>query len=178
MRTAQIRARHPVEWADDDSGISRSEAYQALECAGCGTIFFQIEQYDYSDMRKLEWDPEVGQNVLKPTLSHYPAETRRAEPDWLVDVRDVILRRLLRELYAALNSDLPVLSAIGARTVFDRASELLGVHPALGFDKKLDDLVTNGKIGSDEKAHLNVLIEAGSAAAHRAGGQGRRTSTR
>jgi hypothetical protein len=60
-----------------------------------------------------------------------------------------------------------VLSAIGIRTVFDRASELLGVEPNKGFAQKLDDLLAQGKIGVDEKATLNVLTDAGSAAAHR-----------
>jgi hypothetical protein len=168
MRTAHVRARHGVAWTDSGCGISGDDVYQVLECAGCGTPYFQIEEYD-RDMGEREWDPEVGQNVLKPRLTHYPAETRRAEPEWLVDVMavDRNLGLLLRELYAALNSDLRVLAAVGARTVFDRASELLGVDSALPFHQKLNDLVTKGKIGLDEKAHLNVLIDAGSAAAHR-----------
>jgi hypothetical protein len=71
-------------------------------------------------------------------------------------------------MYAALNNDLRVLAAIGARTTFDRSSEILGVDAKQKFDLKLNALVTIGKIGKDERDILNVLVDAGSAAAHRA----------
>jgi hypothetical protein len=80
---------------------------------------------------------------------------------------DVTLGNLLSEMYTALNNDLRVLAAIGARTAFDRSSELLGVDSKLPFNQKLDQLVTMGKISKDERDTLEVLIDAGSAAAHR-----------
>jgi hypothetical protein len=72
------------------------------------------------------------------------------------------------EMYDALAGDLRVLAAIAARTVFDRSSEFLGVDPALTFSQKLDKLGGDGKIGVDEHNILEVLVDAGSAAAHRA----------
>ena len=70
-------------------------------------------------------------------------------------------------MYAALDNDLRVVSAIAARTVFDRASELLGIDPAISFQEKLDGLGANGKISIDEERTLGVLVDAGNAAAHR-----------
>jgi hypothetical protein len=67
----------------------------------------------------------------------------------------------------ALNNDLRILAAIGARTAFDHSSEKLGVDASLPFNKKLDELLKLGKISSDERQTLEVLVEAGSAAAHR-----------
>ena len=66
-----------------------------------------------------------------------------------------------------MNNELHVLSAIGIRTAFDRASELLGVDPAKNFLEKLTELVHLGKIGSSEKDTLDALTDAGNAAAHR-----------
>jgi Domain of unknown function (DUF4145) len=60
-----------------------------------------------------------------------------------------------------------VLAAIGLRTAFDRASELLGIDPNKTFAGKLSQLVVDGHIGSTEKASLDVLTDAGGAAAHR-----------
>ena len=74
---------------------------------------------------------------------------------------------LLSETYTALNNDLRILAAIGARTAFDHSSEKLGVDASLPFNKKLDELLKLGKISSDERQTLEVLVEAGSAAAHR-----------
>jgi hypothetical protein len=70
-------------------------------------------------------------------------------------------------MYTALNNDLRVLAAIGARTVFDHSSELLGVAPGLTFARKLDELLNQGKVSTDERDTLDVLVDAGSAAAHR-----------
>lgn len=46
-------------------------------------------------------------------------------------------------------------------------SELLKVDPAKSFREKLDDLLSAGHIGGSEKEHLDILTNAGSAAAHR-----------
>jgi hypothetical protein len=66
-----------------------------------------------------------------------------------------------------MNNDLRVLAAIGARTAFDRSSELLKVDPALGFNEKLDQLHNMGKVSKSERDTLEILVDAGSAAAHR-----------
>jgi Domain of unknown function (DUF4145) len=77
------------------------------------------------------------------------------------------LAALLTELYTALDNNLSVLATIGMRTVFDRASQLLGADPDQSFAEKLKELVAGNKIGGEEKEILSVLADAGSAAAHR-----------
>ena len=57
---------------------------------------------------------------------------------------------------------------MGIRTIFDRASEVLAVDPVVSFAEKVKWLQDEGKIGRDEKSHLDVLTEAGGASAHRA----------
>jgi hypothetical protein len=73
----------------------------------------------------------------------------------------------LSETYNALDVDARVLSAIGARTIFDRVSELLEIDPALTFQEKLNQLQSKGHISASERTHLDILTDAGSAAAHR-----------
>ena len=70
-------------------------------------------------------------------------------------------------MYAALDNDLHVLAAIAVRTVIDHASQLRGADPATGFPEKLDRLRADGKISSDERESLKVLVDAGNAAVHR-----------
>jgi hypothetical protein len=74
---------------------------------------------------------------------------------------------LLEETYQALNSGLKVITAIGMRTAIDRTTEVLKIDPSRTFEEKLEDLEKLGKISSDERKALAVLIDAGSAAAHR-----------
>ena len=105
---------------------------------------------------------------LQKRVTYYPAPAKRKRPDWfsLLDL-DPTLYSLLNETYNALDVDARVLSATGARTIFDRASELLKVHPALTFKEKLDHLQNKGHISASERAHLDILTDAGNAAAHR-----------
>jgi hypothetical protein len=60
-----------------------------------------------------------------------------------------------------------VLAAIGVRTAFDRATESLGIDPSLSFADKLKKTESAGHVGKNEKDALAVLVDAGSAAAHR-----------
>ncbi len=73
----------------------------------------------------------------------------------------------LDELYEALDADLPILAAIGARTVLDCAMVLKGAPEAAGFDEKLGFLEAEGLVGQGEKELLSILTDAGGAAAHR-----------
>jgi hypothetical protein len=77
------------------------------------------------------------------------------------------LDSLFDEIYLALGNNMGVLAAIGIRTAFDRASELLGVPTSGGFAQKLAELAGSGRIGPYEMDALDALTDAGSAAAHR-----------
>ncbi len=83
-------------------------------------------------------------------ITHYPAPFKRVAPEWTydLDLADRELGSLLGDVYGVLNAELRVLAAVAARTVFDRASELLGVDPATTFAEKLDELTKQGKISA------------------------------
>ncbi|MGJ0505784.1 MAG: DUF4145 domain-containing protein [Methylocystis sp.] len=165
-----MRGQHAIRWSNDEAMIDGSSTCFILECCGCETMFFRRDEYFSEDA--FHYQDEFGelQVDLAIKTTYWPAPTKREEPSWLLDVElsDRSLGNILSELYAALNNDLRVLAAIGARTSFDRASELLGVDSRLPFDQKLDRLVELGKVGKEERDTLDVLVDAGSAAAHRA----------
>lgn len=91
----------------------------------------------------------------------------RPAPDWIHELQDKVLSDLLDELYGAFNNEYRVLAAIGARTAFDRATETLGINPSLTFADKLKKAQFDGLVGANESNALEVMITAGSAAAHR-----------
>ena len=156
LRKAYVRCEHAVHSTDQDDGISASDVGMVLECCGCERIYFR------RDFWLSEWEGGVE-------TSYWPAPVRRQPPTWLEEIRasERDLGMLLDEMYAALDNDLRVLAAIAVRTVLDRASQLLGVDPETRFEEKLDRLSTDGRISSDEKKILKVLVDAGGAAAHR-----------
>ncbi|WP_165350027.1 DUF4145 domain-containing protein [Mesorhizobium sp. M3A.F.Ca.ET.080.04.2.1] len=143
-----------------------------LECRGCEHVFAQTissnsEDVDYSYGR----GGETITDYLEVTKT-WPAQTKRKRPDWMSGVGIHIegtgpLGESLLELYGALDSELNTLAAIGMRTSFDIASELLGIDPNLSFQAKLKGLVDAGHIGSVDQTRLGALVDAGSASVHR-----------
>ncbi len=97
----------------------------------------------------------------------WPPPTGRKRPSWAPELSDEIMRRVFDEVYKALNSEMVVLASVGIRTLLDRAMYLCVGDPKGGFGGKLDLMVTNGHIGKDERATLEIIIDAGNAAAHR-----------
>lgn len=165
---AHVRCEWVVSSADDDGTVA-SDTGMILECCGCERVYFRRDVY-FSEWDTSGEDPVTGESRGGGVeTTYWPATITRQRPKWLdtIEKTDRDLGDLLREMYVALDSDLRVLSAVAARTVFDRASEFLGIDPALGFQEKLESLAANGKIGIDEEGILDVLVDAGSAAAHR-----------
>lgn len=165
-----MRGRHRVASADEEDGTSSAETGFILECCGCECVYFRRDFW-FSEWETLAEHPVTGEPRLEGGIktTYWPSPVQRKQPDWAAKVEgaDPDLGRLLGEMYAALNTDLRVLAAIGARTAFDRSSELLGVDTSLPFRQKLEELVRLGKVGTDEQETIRILVDAGSAAAHR-----------
>ena len=157
---ATIIGSHQVSDNDNPDGVWFNVTYNILECGGCKTVFFHEVSLCSEDVD--------ADNRLTPTHTYYPAPAKRKRPEWfsILDL-DRDLFHLMSETYNALDVDARVLAAIGARTIFDRVSELLKVKPALTFNEKLDRLHANGHIGKSEHEYLKILTDAGGAAAHR-----------
>ena len=71
-------------------------------------------------------------------------------------------------MYTAYDNESYILTAIGLRTALDRSTELVGIGAELHFYQKLDSLEKGGWIGETERKILDVVTDAGNAAAHRA----------
>jgi len=168
-RFADIVGHHKERLDDDEIGIWSVTDHRILRCRGCMTAYFQrdsvfSEDIDYKETATGEWQP-----YLPHKINYYPSPVKRAMPEWSMglNILDDALGDLFTDVYGALNADLRVPAAVAIRTVFDRASEILGVDPAVTFAEKLQALADQGKIGADEKSSLDVLADAGGAAAHR-----------
>lgn len=143
-----------------------------LQCCGCEHTFVQTVSTNSEDY-KHDYGPD-GETLTEynECVRYWPAQLKRSRPEWMtevgIDAENVeTLSATLRELYIALDNDLNALSGIGIRTSFDIASQLLKIDPNLSFAKKLDALVDGGHISKLDKERLEILIDAGSASAHR-----------
>jgi hypothetical protein len=168
-RLSDVVGHHDTHEYSDDGGVWGKTDYRILQCRGCKSVYFQTswvcsEGYDH------EIDPETGEfeMVLNDHITYWPAPAKRTKPEWIDHLSvDPNLYCLFNEIYVALNNNLHVLAAIGIRTAFDRASQLLGVDANEKFAEKLAELVQLGKIGSHEQDALDSITHAGNAAAHR-----------
>ncbi len=165
-RFADVIAAHQETWSG--GYVDGCVRHSILKCRGCEVVYVQraeshSEDQDHHRDENGEWVTHYPER-----MTYWPAPTKRAPPEWAHTFAiDPDLSRLIDELYAALNADLRVLAAIGVRTIFDRASELLEIDPNQTFAEKLASLEAKGSIGGAEHASLSVLADAGGAAAHR-----------
>lgn len=165
---ADVVAQHKEEF--DYGEVSGATFYSVLECRGCGHCYFKTLSWNSEDIDH-EQNPVTGEwdTIAHERITFWPPTAKRRPPEWADDIgfEDRVLGSLFDDVYTALSNNLGVLAAIGMRTVFDRASELLGIDPGKPFKQKLDDLKAGDHITDKEVAVLAALIDAGSAAAHR-----------
>jgi hypothetical protein len=132
-------------------------------------MYFRKDRW-FSEWETIGEHPVTGQLRIEGGVetTYWPSPAARLRPKWLdkIEQSEPDFGSLIHEMYTALDNDLRVVSAIAARTVFDCASELLGIDSMLRFQDKLNRLRTSGKISTEEEGALQVLVNAGNAAAH------------
>ncbi|MDE1973552.1 MAG: hypothetical protein KGI48_10240, partial [Hyphomicrobiales bacterium] len=126
------------EALEDETGIWARAEFRILQCPACDDVFFQTDSI-FSEDYSVDEHPVTGeaQYDYTHTIEHWPPieKSRREKPTWLdkLSLIDADLLSLFSSVYVALDREIDVLAAIGIRTVFDRASELLSIDPTKGF---------------------------------------------
>jgi hypothetical protein len=166
LRNCNVRGDY-CESGDDDVYQWRRDWY-ILECRGCEYVFIQTvgtssEDYDHND---------DGATELNEHIEYWPARSKRERPVWMSNIQrgrrgTRSLDVSLDELYRALDHDMNMLAAIGIRTTFDIAAELLEIDERFSFKDKLIELVNKGHVKAIDLPQLETLVEAGNASAHR-----------
>jgi hypothetical protein len=173
QRTCEIHGRLSVPWSWDDGqghSVSGGDDHSLLQCRGCETVFYEKSSWNSENIEYCYDRNGDMQGQAVKTITTYPKPDSKTAPHWLglIQKRDDELYNILLETYFAYDADLCVLSAIGIRTSLDRATEVLGIDPAVTFEEKLEALQDGGWIGSTEKDILEIVTNAGNSAAHRA----------
>lgn len=174
QRNCEIKGHHAERGEDADGAYEWHTDWYLLVCCGCEHVFAQSVSTNSE-----EYYQEYDRNgdvitIHDEVIKSWPARAKRPRPDWFqhgtveTSLENThALDASLSELYGALDHDLNVLAAIGVRTSFDIAAEILGVDPDKIFRKKLDEMVAKNLIRDIEREHLDILVDAGSASAHR-----------
>lgn len=161
----------PWYWEDKNNQYSMSGGvdHSLLQCRGCETVFYLHDSWNNEDLD--HWYDHNGntQTEAARTKVTHPKPDSTTKPVWLdaIGKVDPQLREILDEMYVARDNDAFILTAVGLRTALDRGTEVLGIDPAKTFAEKLADLQNGGWIGATEHDILEVITDAGNAAAHR-----------
>lgn len=165
------RTYKPWEWSDNQGNSAGGGVTHSLcECLGCETVFYENSSWDDQDADY--WYDRDGNTQSQPIehKSTYPGPPSRLRPDWFDNVGTIepFLGRILDETYKAYEQDCYILTAVGLRTALDRCVTAVKIDTAISFEEKLKTLLRDGYIGETEHKLLEVLTDAGNAAAHRA----------
>jgi hypothetical protein len=159
-------------WENGQNYMWGQSDYKLAQCVGCEQVFFHQSSWD-SEEWDFEHDPRTGEEVqVNPrTITTFPAPLKKSQkPDWVWDIAkiDLQLHKILEEMYLAYDHGSFILASVGLRTAFDRATEILEIDPSLTLTEKVKTLFEGGTIGETESETLEVVTDAGGAAAHRA----------
>lgn len=172
-RNCEIRGHHRE--GGGDSNFDWWKNWFLLVCCGCEHVFAQSVYSDSESYYPVGYDRDGNTEYDSDAVTQsWPARFKRNRPDWLNTLGHEIqhdraddLASCLLQVYQALDHDLNTLAAIGIRTSFDIAAEILGVDPDNAFTDKLKDMEKAGHLTPTQRDDFDVLINAGSASAHR-----------
>lgn len=166
---SQIEAEVIYRGEDEPNYFYWCYKHRILRCKTCGSMYYQREETNSEEYD--QWYERDGTACIAPTqkFRYYPEKPKWQRPKWndsLVPI-DMNLAVIFLELYTAFDHDLSILTTIGIRTAFDRLSVILDVDEDLPFRKKISALSEKGYLSRLQTADLDILINAGNAAAHR-----------
>lgn len=172
-RNCEVKGHHRV--SESDGQFDWWCDWYLLVCRGCDHVFAQSVSSDSESYYPVGYDRDGNtEYAADEVVRSWPARFKRSRPGWLHKLDNHIAHEkaddfsaCLLQVYEALDHDLNILAAIGIRTAFDVASEILGVEPDQGFESKLSEMEKSGLITPSQKDEFDVLINAGNASAHR-----------
>ena len=123
-----------------------------------------MQNIDALYLHKIDPGPLIGtpiwnRQIIFPLCQH--VTVRIGLQKWSQEVS-----KLVEEVYQSIDYSLLCVASTGIRTVIDRIiTDKIGDRG--NFNDKVNKLVRDGLIDSDEEEPLRVLIDSGSASAHR-----------
>lgn len=157
-RNHEILHSEKTTWDDPVHPISGSDTYETLKCCGCENI----------KLRHTSWFSEDD----GPTVNYFPASIFRRNPDWFNELwlelgsDDEFVEQLLKEIYVALQHNLPSLAAMGVRSLLEKI--MVSKTGDQGtFIQNIAEFEKLGYVSRIQRERLEAILEAGHAAIHR-----------
>jgi len=172
-RVCDIHGHFARNWdSEHQYGLMHGGAeHRILQCRGCETVFYCKSSWSSEEFEVIA-DPQTGEGSLVPTIKNetYPFQKEKNyRPDWSWEIgkSDMTLSYIMDETYRAAEIGSFILASVGLRTALDRTMEVLGIDTGLSMAAKVKALFDGGWVGESERKTLDVVADAGNAAAHR-----------
>lgn len=133
--------------------------YRLLSCAGCKAVTMEHVSANSED-----WEPDTGPNYSK---EYFPPRTFRRVPRWLEQEKvPTYVRRLLTEIYVAVQNGAPSLAGMGIRALLESLMiEKIGDQGT--FAANLKAFAIAGHVSRGQLELLESTLEVGHAVMHR-----------
>jgi hypothetical protein len=147
-----------TSWADEDHQVSGSDQFEMLKCAGCDTI-------------KLRHTSSFSEDD-EDEIVYFPPAIFRRPPAWFGSLKKKlkgdsrVVERLLKEIYVALQNDLPALAVMGIRALLEGVM-IAKVSDQGSFVQNIGEFERLGYVSKLQRSRLETILEAGHATIHR-----------
>lgn len=168
LRNCTVHGQLTTSWSHDEYPIYGYHHHHLLQCNGCDAVFYHHNEH-FSEHTTHEFINGEWKEIPIDMITTFPPMESSFHPIWISKIESVDpqLFQLLTEMYASFEKEHFILASIGLRTVFDRTTEILKIHPGLKLEEKVAALKAEGYVGDTEASVLSSVIDAGNAAAHR-----------
>lgn len=141
--------------------VTATVMVEILSCRGCKEICVKERLFEGSTFGDVEKSPS--------RIIFTPPRLWRRPPRWLADLepQDPDLMGLLEEVYSAAHTGQVRLLSMGIRSVLDRMMTMALDGNVSSFREKLKEMVAKGHLAAEQASNIEIIIDAGSASAHR-----------
>lgn len=157
-RNHEVLHSEKSEWEDKVNPVSGDDTYETLKCLGCDNI----------KLRHTSSCSAVDEN----TINYFPPAIFRRTPEWFemlwyeLPADHEFVEKLLKEIYVALQNNLPSLAAMGIRSLIEKV--MISKAGDQGtFAKNLAEFESLGYVSRIQRERLEAILEVGHATIHR-----------
>lgn len=158
-RNHEILHSEKTTWEDPEYPVSGSDTYATLKCCGCDNV----------KLRHTSW---CSEDDGEPTVNYFPPSIFRRSPEWFSELwlelssEDEFVEQLLKEIYVALQHNLPSLAAMGVRSLLEKIM-ISKTDDHGSFVKNIAEFERLGYVSRIQRERLEAILEAGHATIHR-----------
>lgn len=157
-RNHEVLHSEKSEWEDKVNPVSGDDTYETLKCLGCDNI----------KLRHTSSCSAVDENII----NYFPPAIFRRTPEWFDELWSELhldykfVEILLKEVYVALQNNLPSLAAMGIRSLIEKVM-VSKTGDQGGFVNNLAAFEKLGYVSRIQRERLETILEAGHATIHR-----------